>query len=166
MSVKRALFMHMAILLLAVLLPSCSFESQQETPFPTATATAATPTPSAVPPTQSPTPPPLTLVPVTPDEPLATRTPVCGDSTLSTRLILNARGQVSDEDMRPLNVRAGPGTEFRILGRLEVLDTFYVLEGPVCGTPYPWYRVESDDLTGWIAEGDFSQYYVEPYFPG
>jgi uncharacterized protein YraI len=91
--------------------------------------------------------------------------PAC-DGLPSTRLIVQERGYVTEEDTKPLNLRAGPGTDFRIFTRLEVGDVFTVLEGPVCGGDYVWYRVQHEALDGWIAEGDFSVYYVAPYFPG
>jgi len=99
-------------------------------------------------------------------ENIATATPACV-GTPRTRLIVGNRAQVSPEDDTPLNVRSGPSTEFRILGRLTVLERFFVLEGPECGGEYVWYQVRSDDgLEGWIAEGIGNLYFVEPYPPG
>jgi len=114
-----------------------------------------------------PTDPPLTIVAIVPDDPLSTARPPCTDAP-PTRMIVRERGQVMDDDIRPLNVRSGPSTDYRILGRLEVLDVFRVEQGPECGNGYVWYLVESvaGDLRGWVAEGDFTQYYIEPYLPG
>lgn len=137
-----------------------------------ATHTAESPPPSltstAIPDTPTPTPsaaPTVAIRPVVADEPIPTSTPAC-ENAPDTRLIVRELGQVSDEDERPLNVRSGPGTQYRILGRLEVLDVFLVLEGPSCGGGYVWYRIQRGELVGWIAEGDFGIYYVRPYFPG
>lgn len=72
-----------------------------------------------------------------------------------------------DDDPRPINVRNGPGTDERILGRIEINELFLVLEGPVCADDYAWYRIRSrNGLEGWLAEGDRVNYYVEPYMPG
>ena len=105
------------------------------------------------------------VLPVRPDGPAVVATRAC-NSAPSTRLIVGERGQVRDEDPRPLNVRSGPGTEFRILGRLETLDIFRVLEGPTCGGDFVWYLIRRGALEGWVAEGDFTSYYTRPYLPG
>jgi len=82
-------------------------------------------------------------------------------------MIRNTRGRVMEDDLRPLNVRSGPSTDYRILGRLETSEVFLVVDGPECGGEYVWYLVEKTDgsLRGWIAEGESDFYYVEPYFP-
>jgi uncharacterized protein YraI len=53
-------------------------------------------------------------------------------------MIVAERGRVLDTDPRAVNVRAGPGTDFRILGRIEVEGLFYVLDGPDCADDYVW----------------------------
>lgn len=97
---------------------------------------------------------------------LARSTPPCVGAAQS-RMVVGERGRVTDNDERPLNIRSGPGTEFRIVGRLEVLDVFDVLAGPECGTDYVWYRIRrSDGLEGWVAEGVPGLDFIEPYLPG
>jgi hypothetical protein len=44
-------------------------------------------------------------------------------------------------------------------GRTE----FLTLSGPVCADGYYWYEVDYAGQIGWIAEGDNTSYYVEPY---
>ena len=96
---------------------------------------------------------------------IPTATPACV-GTPDTRLSVGGRGRVSNEDTRPLNVRSGPSTEFRILGRLEVLEHFDIVDGPECGGEYVWYLVRSlTGLEGWVAEGVGGLYFVEPYPP-
>ncbi len=133
------------------------------TPRPTL-ATTSTPELS---PTTAPSLPPLTQVAQRPDQPLPTLTPPCEDAP-RPRIIVGERGRVTMEDMRPLNVRAGPGTDMRIVGRLEVGDIFRVLDGPRCGNSFVWFLVERADrgLRGWVAEGEFSFYYIAPFLPG
>jgi uncharacterized protein YraI len=81
-------------------------------------------------------------------------------------MIVNEPGRVTDDDLRPLNIRNGPSTEYRILGRLEVGNVFLVLDGPQCSSNYVWYFIRRGNLEGWIAEGDSVSYYIEPYLPG
>jgi len=92
-------------------------------------------------------------------------TSVCPGSARS-RLIVYERGRVTIDDPAPLNVRAGPRTTFDILDTIPPGGIFFVLEGPRCSERYTWYRVSYGDLTGWIAEGASSAYFVEPYPPG
>ena len=93
-----------------------------------------------------------------------TRAPVC-DNTPVSRLIVHERGKVTNNGER-LNIRAGAGTRFRVIGKMEPQDLFLVVGGPECSDEYTWYQVQYGDLVGWIAEGDFVQYYAEPYLPG
>ncbi len=111
--------------------------------------------------------PPLTEIAIQPLTPFPTLAPVCEDAP-SSRMMIGERGRVGSQDMRPLNVRANAGTEGRILGRLEVGDVFRVLDGAVCSNGFVWYYVERVDgrLKGWVAEGEFGFYYIEPYLTG
>jgi hypothetical protein len=96
--------------------------------------------------------------------PRLTATPVCPDAP-PTRLILNQRGRVLPDDPRPINMRAEPGTDSTLITSITIMEVFFVLEGPVCDGEYAWYKVQYDGDEGWIAEGDLSSYYVEPYLP-
>jgi hypothetical protein len=119
------------------------------------------------------TPPPATARPnfVAPSEtpsntltPSFTATPVC-PAAPPTRLILKQRGRVLPDDPRPINLRAEPGTGSDLITEITIMEVFYVLEGPVCDGDYAWYKIQYGGDEGWIAEGDFSSYYVEPYLP-
>ncbi|MBN1966035.1 MAG: protein kinase, partial [Anaerolineae bacterium] len=142
-------------------------ETPSITPSRTPTATP-TRTPTATwtrLPTSTPLPPmtaTYTLVPTI--APTATATPVSCDGLLPSRIQVGGIGIVSDEDPRPLNVRAGPGTNQARIGQLEVGTQFVVLDGPVCSATYPWFQVRGLDataLTGWIAESGEGVYYVD-----
>jgi photosystem II stability/assembly factor-like uncharacterized protein len=38
-----------------------------------------------------------------------------------------------------------------------------ILDGPVCADDFAWWQVETaDGLTGWVAEGDWEAYFLEP----
>jgi hypothetical protein len=92
-------------------------------------------------------------------------TPVCPEAP-RTRLIIQERGRVMDDDPRALRMRSGPGTGNDIIDQLPINSVFLVLEGPVCGEDYAWWRVRHRNKEGWIAEGEPNYYYVEPYLPG
>jgi hypothetical protein len=92
-------------------------------------------------------------------------TPYC-PRTAPNRLIVYERGRVTRQDPSPLNLRTGAGTIYEIIGTIPIERIFFVLEGPRCSERYAWYRVQYDDLVGWIAEGTGSTYFVEPYLPG
>ncbi len=144
-------------LLLLCLMAACS-NNLAVLPQTTPPSTAATATvepnfvvPSDTPPLVTPT-PRLTVTPVCPAAP-------------PTRLILNQRGRVLPDDPRPINMRAEPGTGSTLITSITIMEVFYVLEGPVCDGEYAWYKIQYKDDEGWIAEGDLSSYYVEPYLP-
>lgn len=111
------------------------------------------------------TPPAATafIMPTLPPSP----TPICPGAP-RTRLLLNERGRVLADDPRPINLRAEP--DGPIITGIPIRETFYVLEGPVCtqegDRAYAWYKVRYERYEGWIAEGDLTSYYTEPYLPG
>ena len=98
------------------------------------------------------------IIPITP-------TAACPPAPPS-RLILRERARVSLSDPRPLNLRSGIGTVSDVITQIPAGAVFYVLEGPQCSQNYAWYRVEYNDRTGWIAEGDSTAYFVEVFPPG
>jgi uncharacterized protein YgiM (DUF1202 family) len=162
---RNRLFLLTAALLLLLLAACSSSLVRTDTPEAQETTPVQTQTPNSP---QPPTPteqPVAIITPIVAEQPIPSPTPAC-EAAPPTRIIVGERGQVTDDDPRPLNVRSGPGTEFRILGRLEALQVFLVLEGPRCGGNFAWYRVRRGNLEGWIAEGDPGNYYIEPYLPG
>ena len=100
------------------------------------------------------------------ETPLAvTIPPACQDAP-PRQLILMERGQVTDNG-DTLNLRANAGTNFEILLRLEPRAIFMVLsDSPQCVEGFTWFRVQYNDVVGWIAEGDLTEYYAVPYLPG
>lgn len=80
-----------------------------------------------------------------------------------TSLIVHERGQVTNDDPQPLNVRDQPGLSGEIVGVLRSLDIFYVADGPRCADDYTWFRIRAGRIEGWIAEGEPGLYYVAPY---
>jgi|GEM_PF-471141 len=87
-------------------------------------------------------------------------------NVLETRVIVRERARVTplgDDD--PLNIRDAPGTDSDILGRIPIGGVFFVLAGPECTQRYTWYQIDYDGVIGWVAEGDVSVYFTEPYPP-
>lgn len=143
-------------LLFVLLLLVSGCLGQDNTPIPTAATTTSiritpdfTETPVVV--------PTETLAPIT-------RIPPCPNAPM-TRLIIQERARVTDNG-EDLNLRRGPGTDQQIIQRIEPGEIFLVLDGPTCAEEYVWYQINYQGTLGWIAEGDFEQYYTEPYLPG
>lgn len=161
-NVWRRVSLRLALLL--CLLSACNAVVPAETPEATPGATAravvrASDTPAPRP-TRASTITPY-VWPTLPPSP----TPVCPDAP-RTRLIVQERGRVLPDDPRPVNVRREPGTDQPVQALLPVLTVFYVVDGPVCRNGYSWFQIQHNGVEGWIAEGDLTSYYVEPYLPG
>jgi hypothetical protein len=82
------------------------------------------------------------------------------------RLIIGERGRVLPDDPRSVNVRRLPGTDNSMVITIPINGIFQVLDGPVCVGNFAWYKVHYREATGWLAEGDLTSYYVEPYGVG
>jgi hypothetical protein len=63
-------------------------------------------------------------------------------------------------------MRVRPGTSSDIVWRIDPNEIFFVLEGPQCVDSYNWYFIRYRTFEGWIAEGDLTSYYVEPFVSG
>jgi uncharacterized protein YgiM (DUF1202 family) len=118
----------------------------------------------AAPPTISLTLPPPVLVPAAAPTATAISSARCPGAPPS-QLIVHERGRVTRNNRR-LNLREGPGTQHRVLTLLDEGLVFFVLGGPVCSGDFAWYLIRARGRVGWIAEGDASQYYAEPYLTG
>ncbi len=115
-----------------------------------------TPTPVRVV-TDTPVPTPF-IMPTAPPSPTAS----CAGAPRE-RLIIGERGRVLPDDPRAVNVRRLPGIENRLVTTIPINAIFQVLDGPVCADGFQWYQVHYREATGWLAEGDLTSYYVEPY---
>ena len=85
----------------------------------------------------------------------------CGDAP-PPRLIVGGTGMVAFTDGQPLNVRQTPGLSAARVGRLPEGISFSVVEGPTCADNFQWWRVQAEDLDGWIAAGTPDTYFVAP----
>lgn len=128
-----------------------------------ATATDA-PLPAVVVSTVEGTLAPPVLVPTATLTPTAISSARCPNAPPS-HLIVHERGRVTRNNQR-LNLREGPGTEYRVLTLLEEGQIFFVVGGPACSGDFTWFQVRARGRVGWIAEGDATQYYAEPYLTG
>lgn len=96
-------------------------------------------------------------------EPSATPNPLC---TSWSRLQVN--GQAKLVDISPNRVRSTPQKGDNLISQLAPGSVVKVLEGPVCADGLVFWKVESDTIpggVGWTAEGDGTEYWLEPYSP-
>lgn len=115
-----------------------------------------TPTPSLTPTSTATFKPTLTLTP----SQTSTPTPVLCPGSLPSRLIVGQEARVSFGASN--RVRSAPTLNSELIGRITPGDTFLILDGPVCAEGFTWYQVEVSSLIGWTAEGDATDYWLEP----
>lgn len=82
---------------------------------------------------------------------------------LASRLVVGEQGRVGPGGAN--NVRSEAATSGQLLGQIPGGGAFIVLEGPVCGEGFAWWRVDYNGLTGWTAEGQGTDYWLEPAGP-
>lgn len=62
-----------------------------------------------------------------------------------------------------LNLRALPALSTGVVDLLRGGEQVTVISGPSCNGNYNWWRVErGNGERGWVAEGDWEQFYVVP----
>jgi hypothetical protein len=151
-------------LLMAGLLGACSMSATAPTatPLPTQIVIASPEESSTRWLTNTPAPPTATrfVMPTPPPVP----TSVCED-TPRPRLVIGERGWVLDDDPRPVRIRSLSSVESDVVASIPPDGIFFVIDGPRCEEGYAWYFVRYQRIEGWIAEGDPTGYYVEPYPP-
>ncbi|MBI5961589.1 MAG: SH3 domain-containing protein [Chloroflexi bacterium] len=87
----------------------------------------------------------------------------CPGAPLS-RLTTFGRGRVTFTDGTLTNVRQSPSTTAEQVGSVPEGAEFSVVGGPDCGEAYTWWYVQFDaGMSGYVAEGDFNSYYLEPW---
>ena len=84
-----------------------------------------------------------------------------------SRLGINHYGRVTGKagDL-PNRVRSGPGKADKVIAQIYPQTVVRVVEGPVCADGLVFWKIESaaiDAGSGWTAEGDGKEYYLEPY---
>lgn len=63
-----------------------------------------------------------------------------------------------------LNVRTEPGAD--VVTIFNGGTAFNVIGGPICHNGLFWWQIQRAAVQGWLAEGDSTEYYIEPYEGG
>ena len=81
-----------------------------------------------------------------------------------TRLKLNGFAFLTYDPPIPNRVRIGPGLGFDAKGLVKPGQVMQVIGGPICSGESVWWKivVKYTELTGWVAEADSEQYWIEP----
>ncbi len=109
--------------------------------------------------------PPATSDPVIvdPGEPVDPGQPVdSGDctGTLPARLTVGGQGRVTPG--LPNKMRLEPSLASAQIGNIPGEGVFSVIGGPHCADGFLWWKVTYGSTTGWTANGDGTDYWVEP----
>lgn len=85
-----------------------------------------------------------------------------------SRLAIGDYAAVADENETPNRVRSGPSLMDKVIMQVYPGTPLKVIEGPVCADGLIFWKVEHKSIpggSGWTAEGDGSEYWLEPYTP-
>ncbi len=86
-----------------------------------------------------------------------------------TRLKAGGQAKVLGAPTDPPNrVRSAPEKANNLIGEVYPGSILQVLEGPVCASGLVFWKVQSESIpggSGWTAEGDGLEFYLEPYGP-
>ncbi|MBO9309812.1 MAG: Ig-like domain-containing protein, partial [Chloroflexi bacterium] len=87
--------------------------------------------------------------------------PECPNAPPS-RLIPGERAIVLPDDPTPLRLRSAPSLSARVIRELPINTELEITGGPRCADGFLWYRVSvvGSDLSGWVAEGSRTQYFI------
>ncbi|MBN1565214.1 MAG: PD40 domain-containing protein, partial [Anaerolineae bacterium] len=87
----------------------------------------------------------------------------CGTAP-TPRLTVGQSARVVVTDGTGNNLRTSPNTSATIAGVLADGEVFSVIGGPQCVANYWWWEVRRwDGMSGWTAEGEPGDYWVEPW---
>lgn len=87
------------------------------------------------------------------------------DCTLPLQLVADQMGEVRFTDGTPLNVRSAAGRGNEVVGALNEGSRFNVTGGATCAGGINWWPIETNTVTGWIAEAADDVYFVRPVAP-
>lgn len=97
---------------------------------------------------------PVSDIPPTPVTPAAP-----ADCAMSPRLEVGREGKTTSNT--PSRLRDNASASAEQVGQIDPLDTFTILEGPVCFDGINWWRVDASGAIGWTAEGVDGAYLIE-----
>jgi hypothetical protein len=85
------------------------------------------------------------------------------DQVYPPKLQPSQRGQVTFTDGTPSRLRDMPGTNGTVVTQMDEGTAFEVVGSAYCVDDYRWWQVRLEDgTTGWVAEGNSSEAWVEP----
>ncbi len=89
--------------------------------------------------------------------------PTC---TLPTRLSAGYSARVTEGLPNAVRTAPGTGAGSTVQANIPGGTVFRVIEGPRCVEGYNWWRITTGPLTGWTAEGQGGEYWLEPLMCG
>ena len=102
------------------------------------------------------------------EEVVSTTSLIPNCATDYTRLHTGMYAKVTPGGTLPNLVRSGPSTSDETISRIYSGTIVQVQEGPICADGLVFWKVYNTSIPGnlgWTAEGDFTNYYLEPYNP-
>lgn len=78
-----------------------------------------------------------------------------------SRLVVGRQGRVTLTGSAN-NIRSTPGLTSAVIGLIPSGGVFSVLAGPQCSGGIAWWQVNFNGVVGWTAEGQGSDYWLEP----
>ncbi len=89
---------------------------------------------------------------------------VCGRGASAGYTIPRLQVGQNGRSLTTLNVRQQSRTSSAIVGILAPNSRFKVVQGPQCTDSHVWWKVNTGQLQGWVAEGDPAtfKYWLEP----
>jgi hypothetical protein len=66
---------------------------------------------------------------------------------------------------QPTNLRETPSLSGNVQVQIPVGAAFQVVAGPTCAEEIVWWQVDYDGRRGFVAEGQNSEYFIEPFPP-
>lgn len=79
--------------------------------------------------------------------------------SLTPRLIVNNPARVLPGNV--MNLRDQPTTGSAIISQIPASAILNILDGPRCADGYNWWQITYLTRTGWVAEGDSQEYWLE-----
>ncbi|GAB4435823.1 MAG: hypothetical protein Kow00120_02760 [Anaerolineae bacterium] len=90
--------------------------------------------------------------------------PAADPTYLAPRVEVGKEARVTRDGL-PSNLRSAPATTGELLVQIPSGARFSVVGGPQCGEEMVWWQATYGSFTGWVAEGQDADYYIEPLGP-